>query len=102
MKANYIQNAGQIVIALSGELDEYGATKIKREIDDYLDSHPARVVVFDMKDVGFVDSTGLGFLLGRYKKLQSKRTELALKNVSAQVDKVFKASGVYSFVPKID
>ncbi|MBO4554913.1 MAG: STAS domain-containing protein [Clostridia bacterium] len=102
MKADYIQNAEQITVCLHGELDEYGATKIKREIDSYLDSHPARFVIFDMKDVGFVDSTGLGFLLGRYKKLRDRRTELALKNVNAQVDKVFRTSGVYSFVPKID
>ena len=102
MKAEYIKNSTETIVRLHGELDEHGATSIKREIDEYLASHPARVVVFDMADVGFVDSTGLGFLLGRYKKLRAKHAELVVANVNRQVDKVFKASGVYSFVPKID
>ena len=102
MKANYRTSRDEIVVILDGELDEYGAKQIKDEIDGFIDSHPARAFVFDMKNVPFVDSTGLGFLLGRYKKLRSKRTELAVANVNPQVDKVFKTSGVYSFVPKIN
>ncbi|MBR4800237.1 MAG: STAS domain-containing protein [Clostridia bacterium] len=102
MKAEYSFENGEITVFLHGDLDEYGAGKIKDEIDQTISSHPARAFVFDMKDVAFVDSTGLGFLLGRYKKLRAKRAELLVKNVNPQVDKVFKTSGVYSFVPKID
>ena len=102
MKAEYELNNNEIVVRFHGELDEYGAGQIKDAIDDIIASHHARAFVFDMSDVPFVDSTGLGFLLGRYKKLRAKRQELLLKNVCPQVDKVFKTSGVYSFVPKID
>ena len=102
MTADYIINRMQTTIKLHGDLDEYGAGQIKRELDDFLLSHPARVFVFDMADVPFVDSTGLGFLLARYKKLKAVKAELVVKNVSKQVDKVFKTSGVYSFIPKID
>ena len=102
MTADYLINRDQITVKLHGELDEYGAGQIKDGLDEFILSHTARVFVFDLADVPFVDSTGLGFLLARYKKLRSKRSELVVKNVSKQVDKVFKASGVYSFIPKID
>ena len=102
MKAEYEMKNNEIVVRLHGELDEFAAGQIKREIDAKIDSCPARTFVFDMGDVGFVDSTGLGFLLGRYKKLRAKHAELVVANVNRQVDKVFKASGVYSFVPKIN
>lgn len=102
MKAEYVLKNDEIVILFHGELDEYGATQVRTSIDSIIDEYRVRTVVFDLADVGFVDSTGLGFLLGRYKKLRARRQELVLKNVCGQVDKVFKASGVYSFVPKID
>ena len=102
MKAEYEMKNDEIIVRLKGELDEYGAGQIKDEIDGIISSRPARSFVFDLRDVPFVDSTGLGFLLGRYKKLRAKHAELVVKNVNPQVDKVFKTSGVYSFVPKID
>ena len=102
MKAIFDARNDEVVIKLLGELDEYGAGQIKDEIDKSIGSYSARTYIFDMKNVPFVDSTGLGFLLGRYKKLRQKHAELLVTNVCPQVDKVFKASGVYSFVPKID
>lgn len=54
-----------------------------------------------MKNVSFVDSTGLGLILGRYKRLSAAGGVLRLKNVPPQVDKVFRASGVYSVVEKV-
>ncbi len=102
MTADYLINHTQTTVKLHGDLDEYGASQIKCELDEFILSHPARIFVFDMADVPFVDSTGLGFLLARYKKLKTLKAELVVKNVSKQVDKVFKTSGVYSFIPKID
>ena len=91
-----------ILIILEGEMDEYGVRALKADVDKLIDTHSMRTMTFDMKKVTFVDSTGLGFVLGRYKKLRSKRAELLLKNVPPQADKVFRASGIYSFVPTVD
>ncbi|MDE6301974.1 MAG: STAS domain-containing protein, partial [Clostridia bacterium] len=52
-----------------------------------------------MGGVTFIDSTGLGLVLGRYKKLRAKLAEVLLRNVPPQVDKVFRTSGLYAFVP---
>ena len=58
-----------------------------------------------VKLVGEIDEytarTGFGLVIGRYKKLRAKRAELLLKNVPPQVDKVFRTSGLYSFVPVV-
>ena len=58
-------------------------------------------MVFDLKDVSFVDSTGLGLILGRYKKLSASGGVLRLKDVPPQVDRVFRMSGVYTVVEKV-
>ncbi len=102
MELDFRVVGNDICVALSGELDEYAARTLKADIDKLIDSHAMRTLTLDMSGVTFVDSTGLGFLLGRYKKLKAKRAELLLKNVSPQVDRVFRTSGIYAFVPVIE
>lgn len=102
MELDFNIDGGDILVRLSGEIDEYGVRALRPDIDRLIEKYNFKSMTLDMQRVTFVDSTGLGFLLGRYKKLRSKRAELLLKNVPPQADKVFKASGIYSFVPIVD
>lgn len=91
---------GNVLIKFSGEMDEYNVKGVRERIDRLIDeTHGLKTMTFDMGAVTFIDSTGLGFVIGRYKKLKTKRAELLLCNVSRPVDKVFSASGIYRFVP---
>ena len=90
-----------ICVKLSGEIDEYSARNLRADIDKLIDAQGFRTMTFDMQGVTFVDSTGFGLVIGRYKKLRQKRAELLLKNVPPQVDKVFRTSGLYTFVPVV-
>ncbi len=91
-----------ILVTLEGDIDDFEVRAIRDDVDRLIEKYHMKSMTFDMKNVTFVDSTGLGFLLGRYKKLRAKRAELLLKNVPPQADKVFRTSGIYSFVPIID
>lgn len=91
-----------LIVKLRGDIDEFSARVLRSEIDRLIDAPNIRSMTLDMGEVTFIDSTGLGLVLGRYKKLQARHAELLLKNVPTHVDKVFRTSGVYSFVPKID
>lgn len=103
MEAKFISEKDCIRVEISGEIDEYGAKTVRSAIDDVIENTPAlRSMIFDMKGVTFIDSTGLGFVLGRYKKLKENHAELLLANVSGQVDKVFRTSGVYRYVPVVE
>jgi len=88
-----------ICVKLRGEIDEYTARSLRDDLDKLIDAQGFRTMTFDMQGVTFIDSTGFGLVIGRYKKLRQKRAELLLKNVPPQVDKVFRTSGLYSFVP---
>lgn len=94
-------NGRVLTVFLSGEIDEHRAAELRKTLDAIIDTTNYLSVVFDMSAVSFVDSTGLGLILGRYKKLRARGGELSVSGVSAQVDKVFKASGVYTVCPKI-
>ena len=88
-----------ICVKLSGDIDEYTARALRDDLDKLIEAQGFRTMTLDMEKVTFIDSTGFGLVLGRYKKLRTKRAELLLKNVPPQVDKVFRTSGLYSFVP---
>ena len=90
-----------LYIHFVGDIDDCYVKKIRGDIDNLISRQGLRAVIFDFKDVSFIDSTGLGLIFGRYKRLKDNNVELLLQNVPAHVDKVFRARGVYSLCPKI-
>ncbi len=91
-----------LIVELSGDIDEYAVRRIRDDVDRAINQMSFRLMIMDFRRVGFVDSTGLGFIMGRYKKVQAKGGCLAVRGMSAQVDKVFRTSGVYTFAPIIE
>ncbi len=100
-KVKYIFESDHLIVEFFGDLDDHYAKNIRKDIDDAIARRNPRAVVFDFRNVSFVDSTGIGLIFGRYKKLLETNGELLLKNVPAHVDKIFRTSGVYSICPKI-
>lgn len=95
-------NGAELTVSVEGEIDEFSSRSLRAELDGLIERRRPRRMVLDMSRVSFVDSTGLGLIFGRYKKLDAMGGELALTNVPRQVDKVFSMSGVYSVVEKIN
>lgn len=89
---------------LEGELDENSAfalrTTVDRVITNYLSSGLNKVVL-NLSEVSFMDSTGIGVLLGRYKKFTKFNIELNIKHPSGNADKILKMAGIYEIMPKI-
>lgn len=102
MELNFRYIGDNLLIELSGDIDEFSSRTLRVEMDKLMEAPRLRIVTLDMRGVTFVDSTGLGLILGRYKKLKSRGAELTLKNVPPQIDRVFRASGVYTVAPRID
>ncbi|MGN1052615.1 MAG: STAS domain-containing protein, partial [Candidatus Scatosoma sp.] len=57
--------------------------------------------VFHLTNVTFMDSTGIGFFIGRYKKLAAYSIPAYFTDVGSEADKVLSLSGVYTVVPKL-
>ena len=79
-----------------------GLKHVMESLHELIDNNAnAPSVVFNMKGVTFMDSTGIGVLLGRYKKLKNMRIAAYIENPSFSADKVFSISGIYNLIPKI-
>lgn len=102
MKLKYDLRRAGLYVYFDGELDDCSGGRVKRELDDLLDEYPSvKSVVFNMKNLSFMDSTGIGILIGRYKRLKKKGISLYIENPSFVADKVFQVGGIYGLIPKI-
>ncbi len=102
MKIKFNVLPAGLYIYLEGEIDECTANVTKSKLDEIIDRHAnVRSVVFNMRNLSFMDSTGIGILIGRYKKLKKMKIPVYIENPSFAADKVFTISGIYGLIPKI-
>lgn len=102
MKMQSCRQGDALYIYLSGELDEHSASEVRTAADKIIDdSAGLSRAVFNLAGVKFMDSTGIGFLIGRYKRLQRYGMGMYLENPDRNTDKILSLSGVYSLMPKV-
>lgn len=104
MDIRYVFNQNELQISICGELDENSAFAVRTTIDRVVSSHlndgPISVVL-DLSEISFMDSTGIGMLLGRYKKFAKRNVIISLKNPSRNADRILKMAGIYEIMPKV-
>ncbi len=101
MEIKYRRNGKNLTLFVYGELDEYSASKAKDILDKVLCEHiDSNKVIFDLSGLSFMDSTGIGLLIGRYKKLRQFSVPAYITGASPQTEKVIELAGLYSIMPK--
>lgn len=91
-----------LYVMLSGELDEYTAQTVRKQLDTILDTQKGFIqIVMDLSELTFMDSTGVGVLIGRYKKMKEYNKPIFITNPSRNAERIFKMSGLYEIMPKI-
>jgi stage II sporulation protein AA (anti-sigma F factor antagonist) len=88
-----------LIIRLKGEFDMLKAEKIRRQIDERLQDDQVRNLVFNLEKVSFVDSSGLGVIIGRYKKVKEKDGNMYIVGAQPVVKKILVLSGINKLVP---
>ncbi len=83
-----------VTVHITGELDHCSAVSIRRELDDLIADPGVKNMVLDLKDMTFMDSSGIGVILGRYRELKQRGGSMAVKNMNPQVKKIFILSGM--------
>lgn len=91
-----------LYILLSGELDEYTAQSVRTTLDTLLDTQKGFIqIVIDLSEMTFMDSTGIGVLIGRYKRMKECNKPIFITNPSRNAERIFKMAGLYDIMPKI-
>lgn len=83
-----------LLIRVSGELDHHMAAKVKEEADSALCSSNAINIIFDFTGLEFMDSSGIGVIMGRYKKVRTLGGRIIVFGVNASVLRIMEMSGI--------
>ena len=97
----YVPRDKLLTLKITEEIDEHTTEKLRRKIDNEITRFLPRKVIFDFSNVSFMDSAGIGMLLGRYKVIKMLGGQLELLNVNKQIEKIFEISGILKIIPLI-
>lgn len=93
---------GNLVIRLGGELDLLVAEEFRNKLEQALADYPDKNILLNLKQVSFIDSSGLGVILGRYRKINLLGTQMALIEMQPQVKKIMELSGLFKIMAHFD
>ncbi len=83
-----------VTVYFTGEIDHHSAKKMREDIDSCAQHNEPRVLILDFGGVEFMDSSGIGIVLGRYRLMQELGGELRLQNMPSHIRKVMRVAGI--------
>ena len=98
MESQYLKEDKQLIFKINEDIDECVAQKIRRKLDNEIERYMPRKVVFDFSNVSFMDSAGIGLLMGRYKLASMLGGQVEVKNITPSIKKIFEMSGIQKVI----
>lgn len=89
---------GCLRIAVPRELDHHCARQLQQEADQLIDTYHVHKLIFDFKETEFMDSSGIGVLIGRSKNMKFCGGSVAAAHLNARVEKIFRMSGLKQLI----
>lgn len=88
-----------LVVRVKGELDMLVAEELRLEIDNRLDNNQVNNLIINLEKVSFIDSSGLGVIIGRYKKISANSGKMYIVGAQPAVEKILFFSGINKLIP---
>ena len=99
MESFYQKEDKRLIFKINEDIDECVVQKIRRKLDNEIERYMPKAVIFDFNKVSFMDSAGIGLLIGRYKNARAIGAKVELKNVNKSIYKILKMSGITRLIP---
>ena len=99
MKSIYEKENKRLTFEIHEEIDEYVVQNMRRRIDNEIERYMPKEVIFDFNKVSFMDSAGIGLIIGRYKLASMLGGKVEVTNLTVQVRKIFEMSGILKIIP---
>lgn len=94
MKIRIESIGSTLVVKINGEIDHHTAPELREAMDKELALKNITNIVLDFDEVSFMDSSGIGMIVGRYKQVAARGGKMMIIRVKPQVDKVLEISGL--------
>ncbi|MFI3238111.1 MAG: STAS domain-containing protein [Lachnospiraceae bacterium] len=89
-----------MIIRLPEEIDHYHIAELTDQIDLAIVEHEVNRIIFDFEKTRFMDSSGIGLLLGRERKIRYYGGDVRIKNAYARIDTMIRMSGVEKIIKR--
>lgn len=99
MQITYSHNGQTLLVYTSGELDHHNAPDIRERIDRELLRVPVKNLVFDLSKLAFMDSSGIGVILGRYRNIMRMNGRAVIVCTNVHIKKILEMSGITRIMP---
>ncbi|MBE6037184.1 MAG: STAS domain-containing protein [Clostridiales bacterium] len=96
MKADFAMMGDTLAADLSGELDHHEAAGLREEIDRTMEAFRAKNLVLSFRDVTFMDSAGIGLVVGRYNTVSAAGGTLWITDCSPYIHRILEMAGVFT------
>lgn len=99
MESKFYEKDKLLVLKITEEIDDHKVQEIRRKADYEMERYMPRKVIFDFDSVTFMDSSGIGLVIGRYKFANMIGAKLEIKNLGQSVKRIFEMSGILKLIP---
>ena len=96
------QEDNVLIVTLPEEIDHHKTPELAEQIDETLLHGTADKIIFDFAGTRFMDSSGIGLLVGRYRKIQSLGGQVFVCNATGHMAKILQLSGIEKFIGKYE
>ena len=101
MKIFYQKEDKRLIFEIHEDIDECVVQQIRRRLDNEIERYMPKEVIFDFNKVSFMDSAGIGLIIGRYKLASILGGKVEVTNLTVPVRKIFEMSGILKIIPEI-
>ena len=77
-----------LILRLKGELDDVSVTDLRMRISNYIDSYKINHLVLNLAELHFLDSSGIGFIIGRYHQLKKRNGDITISNINSKIERI--------------
>ena len=102
MEAAYRKEADCMIVPMPREVDHHVAGNMSREIDLLAESWHVHRIIFDFAGTDFMDSSGIGVLLSRYKQMEGSRGTVRIYGAGPRITRILTIGGIMRLVKKCD
>lgn len=88
-----------LIIKIMEDMDHHSAQYLRQKIDCEIVKATVKNIIFDFSNVNFMDSSGIGVVVGRYKNIQKLNGRAAIVNANTKIMQIFEMSGVLKIIP---
>lgn len=91
-----------LILHMSEELDHHMATQVSKIMDMQIEKGSLKTLIFDFSGMTFMDSSGIGMVMGRYRKMSYLGGQTFVTGVAEEIDRIFSMSGLYRIIPRYE